>query len=182
MIGQHKRVFKLTPYKRVWADQFDQEADRIRSALGDKAQRIEHIGSTSIQGVAAKPIIDIMVAVEELAQSSDLIVPLDQIGYVYRPLDTIAGRMFFAREIRQDIRTHHLSLTQNGSDYWVNHLLFRDQLREDDEVASDYVQLKKDFGEYYARTNHLDTEWKSAFVAQVLEMAKMAKSDGLPAP
>jgi GrpB-like predicted nucleotidyltransferase (UPF0157 family) len=181
MLGQHKRVFKLVPYQSEWIDHFEREADRIRSALRDKALKIEHIGSTSIPGMAAKPVIDIMVAVEKLIQSSDLILPLDAIGYDYYPVDTVPGRMFFAREIRPEIRTHHLNLTKKGSDFWENQLLFRDYLRENDHLASEYIQLKKDFAEYYARTNHLDREWKSEFVAKVLEMAKIAKSDDLAA-
>ena len=180
-IGQHKREFELAPYQRVWADDFDQEADRIGSALGYKALQIEHIGSTSIPRMAAKPIIDIMVAVEELAQSSDIIVPLDAIGYGYHPLDTVPGRMFFAREVRPEIRTHHLSLTQKGSEYWETQLTFRDRLRENDQLASEYIQLKKEFAEYYARTGHLDRGWKSQFVAKVLEMATRTKLDDLAA-
>lgn len=181
MLGQHKRVFRLVPYQSAWIDHFDQEADRIQSALGDRALHIEHIGSTSIPGMAAKPIIDIMVAVQKLTLLSDLILPLDAMGYDYYPVDTVPGRMFFAKEIRPEVRTHHLNLTKKGSEFWENQLLFRDYLRENDQLASEYIQLKKDLAEYYARTNHLDREWKSAFVARVFEMAKIAKSDDLAA-
>jgi GrpB-like predicted nucleotidyltransferase (UPF0157 family) len=178
MLGQHRRVFKLVPYQSVWIDHFNREADRIRTTLGDKAIQIEHIGSTSIPGMPAKPVIDIMVAVEKLTLSSDLILPLDSIGYDYFPVDTVPGRMFFAWEVRPEIRTHHLSLAERGSAFWENQLLFRDYLGENDQIASEYVQLKKEFAEYYARTNHLDREWKSEFVARVLEMAKISNSGG----
>jgi GrpB-like predicted nucleotidyltransferase (UPF0157 family) len=181
MLGQHKRVFELVPYQSEWIDHFEREADRIRSALGDKALKIEHIGSTSIPGMAAKPIIDIMVAVEELIQSSDLTLPLVAIGYDYYPIDTVPGRMFFAREIRPEIRTHHLNLTKKGSEFWEKQLLFRDYLREKDSLASEYVQLKKDIVDYYAQTKHLDREWKSEFVARVLEMARTSDTDSLVA-
>jgi GrpB-like predicted nucleotidyltransferase (UPF0157 family) len=116
MIGQHKRVFDLSPYQHVWADYFMQEAERVGSALEDKAIQIEHIGSTSIPCMPAKPINDIMVAVVKLTPTSDFIVPLDAPGYMYRPFDTVIGRLFFAREILPEIRTHHLSLTRRGSD------------------------------------------------------------------
>jgi GrpB-like predicted nucleotidyltransferase (UPF0157 family) len=172
MLGQHKRDFELVPYLSVWIDHFNREADHIRTALGDKALQIEHIGRTSIPGMAAKPIIDSMVALEDLFLSSDLILPLVSIGYEYFPADTVPGPMFFAREVRPEIRTHHLSLTEKGSSFCNNQLLFRDYLRENDQLASEYIQLKRDFADYYARTNHLDREWKSAFVAKVLEMAK----------
>ena len=181
MIGQHKRVFDLTPYQHAWADYFMQEAERVGSVLGDKALQIEHIGSTSIPGMPAKPIIDIMVAVEKLAPTSDFIIPLDVLGYMYHPFDTVIGRLFFAREIQPEIRTHHLSLTRRGSDYWVDQLLFRDYLRKDQQLAAEYVQVKKGFAEYYTRTNHLDMEWKSEFVAKVLEKAKLVGLDGIVA-
>ena len=178
MIGQHKRNFELVPYQSEWTDHFVQEAEQIRSALGDKALQIEHVGSTSIPGMAAKPVIDIMVAVETLNRSSELMLTLDEIGYDYFPLDTVPDRLFFARELQPEIRTHHLILAQKESEFWKNQLLFRDYLREDDELASEYVQIKKEFAEYYARINHLDREWKSEFVAKVL---KMANSDSLAA-
>ena len=171
MNGLHKRNFELVPYQSEWVDLFDREADLLRSTLGEKALQIKHVGSTSIPGMAAKSIIDIMVAVETLDRSSDRMLALDAIGYDYHPLDTIPDRLFFAKEIQPEIRTHHLNLAQKGSEFWKNQLIFRDYLRDNDQVASEYIQLKKDFAEYYARTNDLDREWKSEFVAKVLAMA-----------
>ncbi len=172
MLDQHKRNFELVPYQSDWIDLFDQEADLLKSVLGEKALRIEHIGSTSIPGMAAKSIIDIMVAVPSLIRSSELILGLDSIGYIYRPNDTVPERLFFAKESFPEFRTHHLNLTKPESMFWKNQLLFRDCLRENDQLASEYIQLKNRFAEYYARTKHIDVEWKSEFVAKVLEMAK----------
>jgi len=172
MPGQHKRNFELAPYQSEWIELFDQEAKLLQSVLGDTAEQIEHIGSTSIPGMAAKSIIDIMVAIPSLIRSSELIIGLDTVGYTYKPKDTIPDRMFFSKEIQPEIRTHHLSLTQKGSEFWKNHLMFRDYLRENHQLASEYIQIKKSFADYYARTNHIDVEWKSEFVAKVLELAK----------
>lgn len=172
MIGQHKRDFALVPYKMEWVDHFRREADLLRSVLGGKALQIEHIGSTSIPGMSAKAIIDIMVAVPTLIRSSELISGLDSIGYIYKPLDTIPERMFFGKEIQPEIRTHHLNLVLKGSGFWNNQLLFRDYLRTNEKLAAEYVKLKRGFTEYYARTNHVDEEWKSDFVEKVLKLAK----------
>lgn len=172
MRGQHKRDFELVPYQSEWTDLFDQEAMLLQLVLGETALQIEHIGSTSIPGMAAKSIIDIMVAVPSLIRSSELIFGLDSIGYTYKPFDIIPERMFFAKEIQPEIRTHHLNLTQKGSEYWKNQLMFRDYLRKNDQLASEYIQIKKSFADYYARTKHIDVEWKSEFVAKVLELAK----------
>jgi len=156
MIGQHKRNFELVPYQNDWNDHFKRERGLLFSILGEKVLRIEHIGSTSIQGMSAKAIIDIMVAVP----------------YEYKPFDTISERMFFSKESPPEHRTHHLNLSKLESSYWINQLLFRDYLKENDQLASEYIQLKERFAEFYARTNHVDLEWKSAFVAKVLKLAK----------
>ena len=172
MVGQHKRNFELVPYRSEWIDLFDQEARLLESVLGETALQIEHVGSTSIPGMAAKSIIDIVVAVPSLIRSSELIFGLDGIGYTYKPFDIIPERMFFSKEIQPEIRTHHLSLTQKESVFWENQIMFRDYLRENDRLASEYIQVKKSFADYYARTNHIDVEWKSEFVAKVLRLAR----------
>jgi len=131
----------------------------------------------------AKPIIDILVAVDSLDDASDLIPILESIGYDHRSHDTIPGRMFFAKESAPEVRTHHLSLTELGSPYWRNQLAFRDYLRMHHQIADEYIKLKKQLAEYYARTNHLDREWKTEFVNKVLELARdepAVKSDKDP--
>ncbi|MGB2963562.1 MAG: GrpB family protein [Anaerolineales bacterium] len=172
MIGQFKEDFELVSYQSGWIDHFNREANLLKSTLGKKALQIEHVGSTSISGMAAKAIIDIMVAVPAMIRLSELIYELDSIGYTYKPFDTIPERIFFGKEIQPEIRTHNLNLTQKGSEFWKNQLLFRDYLRENDQLALEYIQLKKSFAEYYARTNHIEVEWKSNFVARVLKLAK----------
>jgi GrpB-like predicted nucleotidyltransferase (UPF0157 family) len=172
MIGQYKRDFELVPYQEDWVDHFKREADLLRSVLGDLALRIEHIGSTSIPGMAAKAIIDIMVAVPQLIRSSDLIKDLDGVGYTYKPFDTTPDRMFFSKESQPEIRTHHSNLAIEGSDQWSNQILFRNQLRKDKLLAAEYIQVKRDFADYYNKTKHVDVEWKSEFIAKVLKIAR----------
>lgn len=172
MLGQHKRDFTIVPYQRGWKDLFEREADLLHSALGEKALRIEHIGSTAIPGMLAKPIIDIMVAVVSLAEAAKLIPVVESLGYEYKPHDTIPERIFFAKESSPEHRTHHLNLTALGSGFWTNQLAFRDYLRAHDEIAAEYVDLKKRIAEQYAQTHQLDPEAKSEFVAQVLELAE----------
>jgi len=172
MIGQYKRDFELVPYQKEWVDHFNREADLLHSVFGDRTLRIEHIGSTSIPGMAAKAIIDIMVAVPHLIRSSDQIFELDRIGYTYKPFDTIPERLYFSKEFQPEIRTHHLNFAMEGSDFWINQLLFRNQLRKDKSLAAEYIQVKRGFVDYYNKTNHVDAEWKSEFVAKVLKIAK----------
>ncbi len=171
MIGQHKRDFTVVPYRSDWVELFEQEAGLLRNALGEKALRIEHIGSTSIPGIEAKAIIDIMVAVASLTQAREHIPALEARGYVYKPHDIIPERLFFAKEDTPEHRTHHLNLVQQDSGFWKNQLAFRDYLRGHDRFAREYVDLKKSIARMYAQTNEIDPEAKSEFVAKVLALA-----------
>jgi GrpB-like predicted nucleotidyltransferase (UPF0157 family) len=173
MLGQHKRNLTIVPYQSTWKEYFEQEANRLRRTLGEKALQIEHHGSTSIPGMMAKPIIDILVAVESLDDASSLIPLLESTGYIYRSHDIIPERLFFAKERAPQIRTHHLSLTEFESSFWKNQLAFRDYLRTHEQIAVEYIELKKQLAEYYVRTNHLDREWKTDFVNKVLALANI---------
>ena len=172
MLGQHKRDFTIVPYQHGWRDLFEREADLLHSALGKKALCIEHIGSTAIPGIPAKPIIDIMVAVVSLAEAAYLIPVLESLGYEYKPHDTIPERIYFAKESSPEHRTHHLNLTALGSGFWTSQLAFRDYLRAHDEIAAEYGELKKRIDEQHAQTHQLNREAKSEFVARVLELAE----------
>ena len=171
MIGQHKRNLRVAPYRSRWKALFEQEKERVAGQLREEALQIEHIGSTSIPGLAAKPIIDIMVAVGSLSQASELVPRLEALGYEYKPHDTIPGRLFFAKERMPAYRTHHLSLAERDSLLWLDHLAFRDYLREHEQIALEYVALKKHLADEYARTNVLDRDGKTAFVQRVLRLA-----------
>jgi GrpB-like predicted nucleotidyltransferase (UPF0157 family) len=169
--------FTVVPYQSDWKEHFEREADLLRSALGEKALRIEHVGSTAIPGVHAKAIIDIMVAVVSLAQAKELIPAMESLGYVYRPIDTIPERMFFRKEHIPEYRTHHLNLATQESGFWKNQIAFRDYLRSHDQIASEYVELKKRWAEVYARTQEIDLDVKTAFVARVLELAEKEEKE-----
>jgi predicted amidohydrolase/GrpB-like predicted nucleotidyltransferase (UPF0157 family) len=172
VIGQHKRDLAVVPYRSGWLQCFEKEAARLRRVLGKKALRIEHIGSTSIPGMTAKPIIDILVAVESLAGAVEYVPTLVASGYIYKPLDVIPERLFFAKESPPEYRTHHLNLAEPGSGFWRNHLAFRDYLRSHDEMAAEYVVLKQRLARAYAETKQLDRDGKTAFVTSVLDLAE----------
>ncbi len=171
-IGQHKRNLNVVPYQNEWKEEFKHEEYLLRKTLGDEALQIEHVGSTSISGLDAKPIIDIMVAVLSLKRAKKLTHLLEAIGYIYRPDDTISERIFFAREYKPKYRTHHLNLVERKSNFWRNQILFRDFLRGNREKADEYVILKNQLAKEYEKTKILDREGKTEFVMQVLELAK----------
>ena len=173
MIGQHKRDINIIPYQSEWVELFKQDANILRQTLGEDALGVEHIGSTSVPDLAAKPVIDIMVAIESLPYAVKHIPELDARGYLYRSHDTVPERMFFAKEPIPEFRTHHLNLTELGSGFWVNQIAFRDYLRVHEDIAEAYVNLKLHLAEEYERTQVLDIDGKTAFVNRVLKLAKI---------
>jgi FAD/FMN-containing dehydrogenase/GrpB-like predicted nucleotidyltransferase (UPF0157 family) len=118
-----------------WAAAFAAERDRLAPALGGAA--IEHIGSTAVPDLPAKPIIDIAVALPEDADVDACVAALAELGYERAPEGDFDGRLFLRRP------GHHLSLTARGSDYWIEHLAFRDALRADDGLRRRYGDLKR---------------------------------------
>jgi len=132
----------VVEYDPRWPARFDEEQRRVREVLGARAIAIEHVGSTAVPGLGAKPIIDIMVGVRDLAGAfDDCSAALQSIGYLYVPR-RLPDRHFFQRG-PWGARTHHLHLTEFGGAMWERYLLFRDYLRTHPDVARQYYELKR---------------------------------------
>jgi GrpB-like predicted nucleotidyltransferase (UPF0157 family) len=172
MLGQHKKDLAIVPNNPARVDLFELEAESLLGALGDNVLRIEHIGSTSIPGLAAKPIIDIMIAADSLEKATELIPTMEEIGYEYRSQDPVPDRRFFVKESSPEVRTHHVNLTTLDSLFWRNQLLFRNCLRTNDQLASEYADLKIRIAEHNAQSQQIDPDAKTEFVTRVLELAE----------
>jgi GrpB-like predicted nucleotidyltransferase (UPF0157 family) len=170
MIGLEKGTVKLVPHKELWHQLFAEEEARLRDAIGEHVVAIEHVGSTAICGLSAKPIIDIAAAVPKAANAQRCVRPLENVGYQYRGENGIAGRYYF---VKGEPRTHHLHMVEVGSDLWKNHLLFRDYVRKHPEVAEEYERLKGDLAIKYERDREAYTEGKSRFIEEVLKRTGM---------
>jgi GrpB-like predicted nucleotidyltransferase (UPF0157 family) len=115
----------IVDYDPAWPDAFERERERIAAALGERALAIEHYGSTAVRGIAAKPIIDVMV-VRDLDAAEDEVASLERAGYERRPAGDLERprRLFFVR-YDGDRRAAHLALIGAGGDYWDEHVAFR---------------------------------------------------------
>ena len=129
-------------YDPRWPLQFEEERRRLQEALGPRALGIEHIGSTSVPGLGAKPVIDIMVGVKELAEGEHCIAPLRSIGYEFIPRQRFPDCYFFLRGA-WGARTHHLHIIEFEGSLWRRYVLFRDYLRAHPEVARRYLEIKR---------------------------------------
>jgi GrpB-like predicted nucleotidyltransferase (UPF0157 family) len=168
ILGLERGTVRLVPHAERWHDLFTEEEDRLRVALGKYSLAVEHVGSTAICGLSAKPIIDIAVAVREIADAGKCVALLGQIGYEYRGEQGIPGRHFFGKG---EPRTHHLHMVELGSDFWRDHLLFRGYLREHRGVLAKYEKLKRELAHEHGEDREAYTVGKAAFIEGVLKAA-----------
>ena len=170
----------ISPYDPGWPESFRQERDHLRACLpSDLIGRIEHFGSTAVPGLAAKPIVDMLVEVTDLQAAKDRIAPvLESQGYDYfwRPTHGDNGPPFYAWFIKRDhatgARTHHIHMVEaHFAGHW-DRLLFRDFLIEMPDVARQYERLKLRLASASPRDRVAYTRGKAEFIEGVTERAK----------
>jgi len=160
---------RLVPHDRHWPAAFAAERDRLLSLFRSQLQRIEHIGSTAIPGLPAKPIIDLLAGVASMDVADALFEPILGAGYTTsRPFNAmLPDRRWFMRA-SDGRRTHHLHVVVADGKAWQEHLAFRDRLRASPALATEYADLKRDLATRFRRDREAYTDAKSAFVTRVL--------------
>lgn len=133
---------QVVDYDPAWPAEFRAEADRIRSALGECCVAVHHIGSTAIPGISAKPILDLLLEVDDLLQLDARTPALTAIGYEAKGEFGIPGRRYFRKDSPTGIRTHQIHSFEVGSAGSDRHLAFRDYMRAHPAVAQSYGVLK----------------------------------------
>ncbi len=164
-LGLKRGTVDVVTYRPGWSAEFDKEKQRLLNALGDNVSDIEHVGSTSVPGLAAKPIIDMLAAVDDLSDFKQLIEPLTALGYEFMPERVFSDRVFFPKGPRENC-THHLSLAVKNSDGWNKTIAFRDYLRKDASARDKYQTLKTELATKFEKgfsENSLLTRMKVMF-------------------
>jgi GrpB-like predicted nucleotidyltransferase (UPF0157 family) len=165
---------EIAPYDPNWPIAFAAERDRIAAALGTLALRVDHNGSTSVPGLAAKPIIDIQVSVRSLQPIEAYANPLAQLGYVHVPHPDDSFCPFFHRPAAWP-HTHHVHVVEKGGAEERRTLAFRDYLREHPAVARRYEDLKRGLAPHYSAADFSSrqayADAKTAFVSSVTQRA-----------
>jgi GrpB-like predicted nucleotidyltransferase (UPF0157 family) len=169
----------IAPYDPAWPEAFRREREHLRACLPKELiGRIEHFGSTAVPGLAAKPIVDVLVEVSDLEATKLRIAPeLESQGYDYfwRPTSGDDGPPFYAWFIKRDprtgARTHHIHMVERGFTGHWDRLLFRDYLIEHPRVAGEYAALKLRLAAE-SRDRIAYTRGKSEFIERVTERAK----------
>jgi len=182
-IGLEPGAVRLMDSQQAWKKHFQAEARRLRAALGRRIGRVEHIGSTAIADMPAKPIIDIMAAVKTLAEAEEMIPQVERLGYEWHPRDRqdVPDRLYFVRRTEDGSKsTHHLSLAEATSDFWRRQLLFRDYVRAHPEVRQAYAELKRDLAAKFPADRPAYGDAKTAFIEDILRRAPVGYSFGEP--
>lgn len=148
---------------------FAKERDLLREALGPVAKAIHHIGSTAVPGLAAKPVIDILMEVSSLDALDTLSEKMIGIGYVRRGELGILGRRYFSKG--DEDRTHHLHAFASNDTNLVRHLAFRDYLRANPMIAKEYGELKKGVAETCENDLGRYCDGKDAYVKRIEAIA-----------
>jgi GrpB-like predicted nucleotidyltransferase (UPF0157 family) len=133
---------RIVDHDPAWRTEAEAEIEQVRGALGDLAIRVDHIGSTAVPGLAAKPIIDLQASVSSVAPIETYADPLERLGYLFGPDPEFSDWHFFAKPPQRP-RTHHLHVVAAGSDHERRHLAVRDHLRSHPDEAATYAALKR---------------------------------------
>ncbi|GGA42629.1 hypothetical protein GCM10007416_14570 [Kroppenstedtia guangzhouensis] len=171
----HNAPITLVEYDPRWPELFDREANRIRSALGNKALRVEHVGSTSVPGLCAKPIIDMLLVVADSANETSYIPALETAGYTLwiREPEWFEHRLFKGSDI--EINLHVFSA---GTSEIERMIRFRDWLRAHDTDRDKYARVKRELAQRVWRHVQHYAEAKTSIIQEIMDRANAA--DGTP--
>ena len=177
MVQQPEAAIYLVDYDPSWPARFEAERAQLATALAAwLAGPIEHIGSTAVPGLCAKPVIDIMAPVHSLEASRPALPAAQALGYLYFPHRPAVMHWFCKPS--PTLRTHHLHLVPAGSALWRDRVVFRDCLRRQPSTAAAYAALKRELAARHRDDREAYTDAKAPFIAQVLA----ADSLGEPPP
>jgi GrpB-like predicted nucleotidyltransferase (UPF0157 family) len=155
---------RIVAYDPIWAESAAAETARIGAALGETARRIDHVGSTAVPGLAAKPIVDLQVSVAAIRPLSIYVVPLENLGYLFAPDPDSPDFHFFGLPAERP-RTHHLHVCELGGEDERRHLAVRDYLRAHPEEAVRYAALKYELVSRHPGDRLAYIEGKADYVA-----------------
>ncbi len=160
----------VVDYNACWSSQYEQEKQQILLALGENMTNIQHIGSTSVPGLAAKPVIDMLLGLKQIPPFPKQILCLEAIGYSYFGELGIPGRHYFCKGMP---RTHQIHAVLVDSEFWERHILFRDFLRSHPQAAQRYEEVKRKLAQKFADDRDRYTNSKTPLIEQLLIEAKL---------
>ena len=176
MEGLKRGIVKLVEYQNTWKIEAEQTVAELKSLLGDTAMDIQHIGSTAISSIHAKPIIDIVVGVHDLNDIIPYVETLMNSHYIFRGEDVPGQILFVKGDFERDIRTHHIHVVKWNGIEWNNYISFRDYLNAFPEKAKIYDTCKLNLAKQFPRERSSYTKGKQRLISALLKEAKVWKA------
>jgi GrpB-like predicted nucleotidyltransferase (UPF0157 family) len=166
---QQRDPVEVVAYDPKWPSRFESWRKRLAEALGETAVRIEHVGSTAVPGLAAKPVIDIQISVRDVEDEVVFVAPIEAIGVAFRSREL--GHRYFrpAADRPRDVQIH---VCDAGSEWERSHLLFRDFLRADPATREAYAAMKREMATRYRDDRIAYNEAKTNFILDAMERAE----------
>ena len=166
-------IVLIEDYNPRWPEMYAQEKARILDAIGEYLIDIQHVGSTSIPGLSAKPIIDIMAVIRNVSLVEQCIKPLEALDYFYGGELGIPGRHYFRKpiDISQAKRAFHLHMVEKGHEQWAMHQLFREYLLLHPESLREYDALKRELAAKHGSDRTAYTNAKAPFIESIIRAA-----------
>lgn len=167
------RPIIVVEYDPRWRDIFEAERKRLAKILANRVFEIQHIGSTSVPGLAAKPVIDIAIGLRDLNDAAGCIPILEKDGYSYVPeFDRVIPERRFLWRVNNQRQRYHLHLADTKSLVWINSIRFRDYLKRHKEEAVEYGQLKAELAVKCGSDIGSYVDGKTEFVERILALAR----------
>jgi len=157
----------VLPYDETWKKGFLKIEAELKDALQGLALRIEHVGSTSVEGLSAKPIIDIDIVIKDYSVFEGVVLALDKIGYRHEGNLGIVGREAFKYDGKEHLQKHHLYVCTEDSEELKRHIAFRDYLRSHPEAVKEYGQVKEEGARRYPYDIDKYIEYKSPVIEKI---------------
>ena len=157
----------VLPYDEQWEQAFAHIKDEIQEPLGSLALRIEHIGSTSVRGLSAKPIIDIDVVIKDYSVFDAVVTVLKEIGYHHEGDLGISAREAFKYDGKEHLQKHHLYVCPQDSAELKRHVAFRNYLRSNPEAVIEYSRIKEEGAALYPKDIEKYIQHKSPFIEKI---------------
>ena len=170
-LGLKRGTVALAEYSPSWRKAFREERAVLAKALASAPCEIEHIGSTAVTGLEAKPILDIAVRIKAPYPIAGCIPTIEATGYIYRGEDVDIGHLF-VQEAEEDVRTHHLHVVSSCDPNWERWLTFRDYLRANPDAREAYAAEKTRLAIRYKENRVAYTEGKSQVIGSLLAQAR----------
>ena len=159
---------RVVPCDPRWPAHFEIERARVEAVVDGFVEVIEHIGSTAVPGLNAKPVLDLLAGVRSLRDAERCVGSLEGIGYEHRGDAGVSGRLFFRTS---SPRACHLNLVVAGGEFWERHLLFRDYLRAHPDTVREYARIKHELAVRFRHDHEAYTGAKTDFVEGTVERA-----------